>query len=83
MAKSKSFRVIIAPGDGFHGCALNFSDLCEEAKGVGSIYYNAYEEYTSDEYKSTKRMKKGGGLERLIDCGDAILEEVFGSCKLY
>ena len=37
MSKRTSFKVIIPPGDGFHGCGLNFSDLCEEAKGVGSV----------------------------------------------
>lgn len=83
MGTYKSTKIIISPGDGFHGCGINFSDLCEETMNVGGRLIDAYEEYTSDEYQTTGRMRKGGGLDKLIDCGDAIIEELIGSCRLW
>lgn len=82
MAKAKEFKIVISPGDGFHGCGINFSDLCEMTTSVSGRLYDAYDEYTN-EYKMTGKMKKGGGLDKLIDCGDAIIEEVFGNFRLY
>ena len=75
MAK-RGIRLITPPGDGFHGCGINIDDLVNETMATANILVGAVKEVRSAEYRSTRRIRKGGALDRLIDFGDALIDDL-------
>lgn len=75
MAK-RGIRLITPPGDGFHGCGININDLVNETLATANILVGAAREARSDEFRSTRKIRKGGALDRLIDFGDQLIDDL-------